>query len=162
MKLLSLSSFQQKNWQVSSFFTRLLLVISLSFCSSAYAAEWLSVTQSAPMHQAPSSKTTPKYIILPMTPVKMIVTLGDQVKVQDASGLIGWIDKQYLTTRRTIIVTSHVAPIRSQPSDSASVVFTAERGVVLTYLSSPAANWVQVGHSDGQSGYVASKQIWGE
>ena len=102
------------------------------------------------------------------TPLEVIVPLEGWVKVRDAGGTIGWVEKRALGDRHTLVVRAPVAEIRANPDEAAPVVFRAEQNVLLD-LAEPAASaattampgWVGVRHRDGQTGYVRISQVFG-
>ena len=51
--------------------------------------------------------------------------------------------------------------MRASADEAATIVFTADKGVLLE-LAEPAGNgWTKVRHRDGQAGFVRSADIWG-
>jgi SH3-like domain-containing protein len=94
-------------------------------------------------------------------PVEVVLNYGEWDKVRDASGDLAWIDSKLLTSQRNVVVRVPNARIRAVAEESAPIVFTADKGVLLEMVEA-AGDWVKVRHRDGQSGYVKSSEVWGE
>jgi SH3-like domain-containing protein len=136
------------------------LVVSMP----ASALDYLSVATAATLYDAPSVKAKPVYVIARDTPVEQVVATGAWVKIRDSAGDLLWIEKQWLSTKRTVIVKSERAKIRQEPDDAAALVFDAEHDVVLELLeTTPAvpAGWTKLKHRGGQIGYAKTKEVWG-
>ena len=137
----------------------LLIVACVSLPASAI--EYRSVNAATVLYDAPSQRGGKLFVIKRDTPVEVVVSLEGWSKVRDADGGLAWIDKKYLTEKRTLIVVADRAVIRQKAEDGAAMVFEVEKNVVLEYLEPPAAGWVKVRHRDGVSGYVRANQVWG-
>lgn len=135
----------------------------------AAAAEFRATADPASvLYDAPSAKSKPLFVLGRDTPLEVIVPLEGWVKVRDAAGTIGWIDRKALTDRRSVVVRTPVADVLAGPDPASALVFRAEQGVLLE-LAEPAATaattaapgWVRVKHRDGQAGFVRIAQIFG-
>jgi SH3-like domain-containing protein len=135
----------------------------------APAAEYRSVAEPAVvLYDAPSAKAKGLFVLGRDVPLEVLVTLDGWVKVRDATGTIGWVDRKATGERRTLVVRAPLAEVRAGPEDAAPLVFRAEQNVLLE-LAEPAASlaatanpgWVKVSHRDGQSGYVRVTQVFG-
>ncbi|MBK7685400.1 MAG: hypothetical protein KA388_02780 [Rhodocyclaceae bacterium] len=130
----------------------------------AYALDYLSVATATTLYDAPSVKAKPLYVVARDTPVEQVVVTGAWVKIRDSAGDLLWVEKQWLSAKRTVIVKAERAKIRQEPDDAAALVFDAERDVVLEILeANPAApaGWVKLKHRGGQIGYAKTKEVWG-
>ncbi len=120
------------------------------------------------LYDAPSAKAKPLFVLGRDTPLEVIVPLEGWVKVRDAAGTIGWVDRKALTDRRAVVVRVPVAEVLANPEPAAALVFRAEQRVLLE-LAEPAASaattatpgWVKVKHRDGQAGFVRITQVFG-
>jgi SH3-like domain-containing protein len=120
------------------------------------------------LYDAPSAKAKPLFVLGHDTPLEVVVTLEGWVKVRDAAGSIGWIEKRALSDKRTLVVRVPVAEVLASPDATAPLVFRAEQNVLLD-LAEPATSsgttaapgWVKVRHRDGQTGFVRIAQIFG-
>ena len=120
------------------------------------------------LYDAPSARSKPLFVLGRDVPLEVIVPVEAWIKVRDAGGTIGWVEKRALGERRTLVVRAPVAEIHANPDEAAPVVFRAEQNVLLE-LAEPAASaattampgWVGVRHRDGQGGYVRISQVFG-
>lgn len=132
----------------------------LAMCGSALAADYLSLAEAAVMYDTPSTKGKPLFVVRRYTPVEVVVSLGEWVKVRDAEGTITWLEKRSLSPTRTLIATTRTQ-VRQGPDDKSPLVFEAEHGVVLELQEAAPAGWAKVRHRDGQSGFVRITHVWG-
>jgi SH3-like domain-containing protein len=137
----------------------LLLIAGVAF--PALAVDFRTVENATVLYDAPSQKGTKLFVIKRYTPVEVVVGLEGWAKVRDAEGGLAWIEKKYLSARRSLIVTAGRAEIRQSADVSAPVAFEAEKGVALDYLETAPSGWVKVRHRNGQSGFVRADQVWG-
>jgi SH3-like domain-containing protein len=131
-------------------------------CYSANALEFRSVG-AAPviMYDAPSAKGGKVYVAPRGMPVELILTYGTWSKVRDVNGDLSWVESKDLVTRRNLIVRVTNAKIRVSPDDSAALVFSADKNVLLEMAEPVQAGWVKVKHRDGQIGFVKVGEVWG-
>ena len=128
---------------------------------AASAIEYRSVESATVLYDAPSLRGAKLYVIKRDTPVEIVVSVEGWAKVRDAEGGLAWIEKKYLSDRRTVIVRADRAEIRQQAEEGAPLVFEADRNVALDYLETAPGGWIKVRHADGASGFVRASQIWG-
>ncbi|MEN3295335.1 MAG: hypothetical protein V7642_4588 [Burkholderiales bacterium] len=102
------------------------------------------------------------FIAPPGMPVEVVLTYGDWSKVRDAGGDLSWVESKTLTPKRNVVVIANSARVRAAADDSAQVVFTAEKSVLLDLLDTAGAGWLRVKHRDGQGGFVKAAEVWGE
>jgi SH3-like domain-containing protein len=138
-----------------------ILLIGLAAAFPAAALDFRSVIEPALMFDAPSQQGKPLYAIARGTPVEAVVMLDTWVKVRDSKGELAWIEKRLLSDKRTVMVRTESAQVRTQPEDAARVVFDAERDVLLDFVEPGPTGWVKVRHRDGQQGFVKAVQVWG-
>ena len=135
---------------------------------SAHAGEFRATADATVLYDAPSAKSKPLFVLGRDVPLEVIVPVEAWIKVRDAGGTIGWVEKRALVDRHTLVVRVPVADIRANPDENAAVVFRAEHNVLLE-LAEPASSaattampgWVGVRHRDGQAGYVRISQVFG-
>lgn len=113
------------------------------------------------MYDAPSVKGGKVYVAPRGMPVEVIFTSGAWSKVRDMAGDLSWVESKDLITRRNLIVRVANAKIRASADDSAALVFSAEKNVLLEMAEPATAGWVKVRHRDGQLGYVKVNEVWG-
>jgi SH3-like domain-containing protein len=145
------------------------LVAALALPAFAHAADFRSTHDPATiLYDAPSARAKPLFVYGRDVPVETLVTVEGWTKVRDASGTIGWMATKSLADKRTLVVRTTTAEVRSAPDESAPIVFRAERNVLLD-LAEPATSpsttaspgWVKVRHRDGAPGYVRISQVFG-
>lgn len=127
----------------------------------AAAIEYRTVDAVTVLYDAPSQRGSKLYVIRRYTPVEVVVALDGWSKVRDAEGSLAWIEKKYLSDKRSVIVTADRAEIRQKAEDGSALVFEAEKNVSLEYLETAPGGWIKVRHLDGQTGFVRGNQIWG-
>lgn len=145
------------------------LAFALIAATSAPAADFRATAEAGTLlYDAPSARARPLFVLGRDVPLEVIVPVEAWIKVRDAAGTIGWVEKRALTDRRTLVVRVPVADIRAIADEAAPVVFRAEQNVLLE-LNEPATSagttampgWVGVKHRDGPSGYVRIAQVFG-
>lgn len=114
------------------------------------------------LFDAPSTRANKTFIVSPYTPLEMLVKLDKLTKVRDAEGVVGWVENATLGERRHVQISAASADVRAAASASASLVFEAQRTVVLEVLGSQQDGWLPVKHRDGQTGFVRLTQVWGD
>ena len=146
-----------------------LRLAALAAAMSAAAAEFRSTGEAATvLYDAPSLRAKPLFVLGRDMPLEVIVPVEGWIKVRDAGGTIGWVEKRTLVERRVLVVRVPLADVRAIPDDAAPIVFRAEQNVLLE-LAEPATSatttampgWVGVKHRDGQAGYVKISQVFG-
>jgi SH3-like domain-containing protein len=148
--------------------TRIVLAVLLPaalaiLSSAAQAVDFRSVLPGpAVMYDAPGLKSKKVFIAPAGMPLELVLTNGDWSRVRDAGGDLAWIENKYLSNRRTLVVDVPQATARASASDTASVVFSAAKGVLLELAEPVSSGWLKVKHRDGESGYVKASDVWGE
>ena len=135
----------------------------------AAAAEYRSIGEPATvLYDAPSAKAKPLFVLGRDTPLEVIVPVEGWIKVRDAGGTIGWVEKKALADKRMLVVRVSLAEVRANPDDTAALVFRAEQNVLLDLAEGATSaattlspGWVKVRHRDGQTGYVRITQVFG-
>ena len=102
----------------------------LAAASPAFALDYRSVTEAAPVFDAPSAKSKPLFVVLAGTPVELVVSLDGWSKVRDSKGDLTWIEKKHLSEKRTVMVRFDRAQVRAAADDKAALAFEVERDVV--------------------------------
>lgn len=152
--------FLRKRNLVTGFFLFLLLVFSR--LGLAAEAEFLSVSEQAvTMYDAPSLNAEKLYVASLYLPLEVVVKVEGWVKVRDSSGTLAWVERKFLSDKRYVIVTAHLASIYQLPDSYSPLLFQAQRNVVMEWLGTETSEWVKVRHRDGRIGFVRSAQVWG-
>jgi SH3-like domain-containing protein len=140
----------------------LLLAATCLFASAAQALEYRSVSVPvAIFYDSPSTQGKKLYLVKEGAPLEVVTKMEGWVKVRDAEGTIAWIEQGAVSSKRTLVVTADLADVRQSASETAAVVFQAEKWVSLEFLEGAPAGWAKVKHRDGASGFVRITQIWG-
>lgn len=138
-------------------------LVALLIASGAGAADFKSVQDNAAvLYDAPSRAATPLYVVSRNYPLEVIVNLEAWVKVRDQTGALTWIEKRFLSEKRTLLVTGTSVEARQRPEESAPVAFSAAQNVVLDLLETAPNGWLRVRHADGATGYLRAAQVWGD
>lgn len=133
------------------------------FAAATQAADFSSIAPPyAVMHDAPTQKGRKLHIAPAGMPVEVLLTSGDWSRVRDASGELSWVPSGSLLPRRTLVVEVDQAAIRASESESAPVVFTVAKGVVLELVEPIKSGWIRVRHRDGESGFIRASEVWGD
>lgn len=113
------------------------------------------------LYDAPSLKGGKLYVAPRGMPVELILTYGAWSKVRDMAGDLSWVESKDLLARRNVIVRVASAKIRAAADESAALVFSADKNVLLEMAEPVAGAWLKVKHRDGQAGYVKVSEVWG-
>lgn len=133
------------------------------YAADASAASYKSVgNDPAVMYNAPSERGRKVFIAPRGMPVEVILDQDGWTKVRDATGDLSWMQTKALAAKRNVVVTAVNATIHAAPADTAAVVATVEKNVLLEWQAAAAVGWVKVRHQDGTSGYVKASEVWGE
>ena len=138
-----------------------MLFSAASFSLPAWAIEYRTVDAATVLYDAPSQRGVKLFVIRRDTPVEIVVSLEGWAKVRDSEGTLAWIERRYLSPKRSVVVKIAQAEVLKKAEDGAERVFAAEQGVALEYQETAAGGWIKVRHRDGQEGYVRAGQVWG-
>ena len=128
----------------------------------AIALEFKSIGASpVVLFDAPSLKGGKLYVAPRGMPVEVILTYGTWSKVRDMAGDLSWVESKELIARRNVIVRVSNAKVRVMPEDTAALVFSADKNVLLELAEAVAGGWIKVKHRDGQMGYIKISDVWG-
>jgi len=141
----------------------IVLVLLLGPHGQAIAAlEYLSMADNAViMYNAPSLKADKIFVASRHLPVEAIVKVEGWVKVRDSSGTLAWVEQKAVSDKRFVIVIELQADVYQEADANSTLVFQAQKNVILEWLESSINGWIKVRHRDGQSGYVKITQVWG-
>jgi SH3-like domain-containing protein len=114
------------------------------------------------MYDAPAQKSRKLYVAPAGMPVEIIFVNGEWTRVRDAGGDLCWMETRFLSPRRTFVVEAAQISARAAASDTAPVVFTAAKGVLLELAEPISSAWIKVRHRDGETAYVKATEVWGD
>ncbi len=137
-------------------------VFCLAGAAAAKAAEFRGVAGSAAiLYDGPSERARKLFIVVQGTPLEVISTINQWVKVRDQSGDVLWIARADLGESRHVVANA-LASIRRSPQATGELVVQVDRGVLLEVVDAQAApGWLRVRHADGAAGFVAAAEVWG-
>ena len=139
-----------------------LILITFAWANSALAVEYKNIGASPViMYDAPSTRGQKLFIAPRGMPVEVVINYGAWSKVRDFAGDLSWIESKQLADRKNIVVRNINAKIRQNADDSADVVFSADKGVLLELVDTVIPGWVKVKHADGATGFVKLSDVWG-
>ena len=141
---------------------QLALVVLAMTALPAGAAEFRSVAENAVvLYDAPSAKAKKRYILGRGYPVEIVVVVEGWTKIRDAGGELAWIETRSLSDRRSVMVKTTLADVRTAAEDKAPLAFQAEQNVLLDLNELTGTGWARVTHRDGQTGYIKVSVVWG-
>ena len=138
-----------------------LFTAALMVAAGAAAADFRSVTEATILYDAPAVRGKKLYVAPRGMPVEAVVANESWTRVRDRTGELAWIERKFLTEKRTVIATALSVVVREQANESARAVITVAQDVVLDLVEPPSSGWVKVRHRDGATGFVAISQVWG-
>lgn len=134
---------------------------SMAVTFPAAALEFRAIADpGAVLYDAPSTKGQKVFVLSRDYPVEVVVKVEGWTKVRDDTGGFAWVENKLLSDKRTVMVKSSSAEARQAPSDSAALVFTADKGVLFELVGT-SAGWAKVRHADGELAYIKVSQLWG-
>ncbi|MGD9948779.1 MAG: SH3 domain-containing protein [Desulfobulbus sp.] len=137
----------------------LILVGALLFCSSGYAAQYLSVARDGINIRSGPGTNSDVLFELPMGyPLEVIGREGQWVKVSDYEGDKGYIVDSLLSKTPYVIVKVKECNVRSGPSTSDAVVGNVAKDVIFQKLEQKG-DWVKISHPQ-LTGWVHKSLIW--
>ncbi len=140
----------------------LLSVAALAANGPACAADYVSVADGPTiLYDAPSLKAKKIFVASRHLPLEQVVKLEGWSKVRDSTGVMAWIEKRALNSRRFVVVTADISAIRQSPEEQAPVLTQTKKQVALEWLENTGTGWIKVRHQDGVAGYVKTSDVWG-
>lgn len=148
-------------------FGRAMIVAGLCLAATwlparAQEAQYREVASAAAiLYDGPSDRARKLFIVVRGTPLELLSTLNQWVKVRDASGDVLWVHRGDLAESRHVVA-STLAAIRRTAQVNGELVVQVERGVLLEVVDASApAGWLRVRHRDGATGFVSTGEVWG-
>lgn len=144
-------------------FPRLIAGLAMMAAAAASQAYDFKTVGAAPvvLYDAPSTKGGKLFVVPRGAPLEVVLTYGEWIKVRDINGDMAWTEARGLTGKRNVMVRSANLKVRSNPDDTASAAFIADKGLLLEVVETAAGGWLKVRHKDGTVGYVKSADVWG-
>jgi SH3-like domain-containing protein len=92
-------------------------------------------------------------------PVEIIQEFDQWREIRDHEGAIGWVHKNMLQGKRSMLVTGDVRTLRNSPEDSGGGILRAEPGVI-GQLIECEKSWCKL-QIDSRKGWLPKNQFWG-
>jgi SH3-like domain-containing protein len=141
----------------------MVLIAAMGSAAAAHAAEFKSVGGNPLVaYNAPSEKARKVYVAPRGMPVEIILTQNGWSKVRDAVGDLFWLEAKGLVAKRTVIVIAANARLHASAEESAPLVATVDKGVLLDMVAPATGGWVKLKHRDGTIGFAKVGEVWGE
>ena len=131
------------------------------FAQPAAAADFRSVAEATILYDTPAVRGKKLYVAPRGMPLEAIVINEAWVRVRDKTGEMTWIERKFLSEKRTVVANAPLVVLREQAGDGAKAVITVAQDVVLELVEPPSSGWAKVRHRDGATGFVAIGQVWG-
>lgn len=143
----------------------LLIATGLCFAAllntSAHAQSMVSVKGSTlNMREGPGTHTAVLWELKRGYPLQITERKGSWVRVRDFEGDTGWVARSLTGSTPHHIVKSKVANLRAGPGTQHRIVGRLEYGELLR-TREKRADWVRVERSEGVSGWIAKRLLWG-
>lgn len=143
----------------------LLIATGLCFAAllntSAHAQSMVSVKGSTlNMREGPGTHTAVLWELKQGYPLQITERKGSWVRVRDFEGDTGWVARSLTGSTPHHIVKSKVANLRAGPGTQHRIVGRLEYGELLR-TREKRADWVRVERSEGVSGWIAKRLLWG-
>ncbi|WP_202526052.1 SH3 domain-containing protein [Sneathiella litorea] len=92
-------------------------------------------------------------------PVEIIEEYELWRQIRDIDGSVGWVHRNLISSRRTLIITSEVRAVYEAPDEGSPVVLLAEPGVV-GKLEECDGRWCEI-EIAGLTGWLLASQFYG-
>ncbi|MGE4558843.1 MAG: SH3 domain-containing protein [Desulfobulbus sp.] len=135
------------------------LIGSLLFCSSVWAAEYLSVARDGINLRSGPGTNSDVLFELPMGyPLEVVSREGQWVKVSDYEGDKGYIVESLLSKTPYVIIKVKECNVRSGPSTNDAVVGNVVKDVIFQRVEQKG-DWVKISHPQ-LTGWIHKSLIW--
>lgn len=137
------------------------LLIMTAATTQALAQQMVSVKGSVlNMREGPSTRSQVLWELKQGYPLQVVERRGRWLKVRDFESDQGWVAASLTGRQPHHVVKASVAHVRSGPSTQHAIVGKAEYGE-LVRTREKRAGWVKVTRTEGASGWIARRLLWG-
>ncbi|AOF87380.1 bacterial SH3 domain protein [Hydrogenophaga sp. RAC07] len=137
------------------------LCLATLFNTAANAQSMVSVKGSTlNMREGPGTHTAVLWELKRGYPLQITGRKGSWVRVRDFEGDTGWVARSLTGNTPHHVVKSKVANLRAGPGTQHRIVGRLEYGELLR-TREKRADWVRVERSEGVSGWIAKRLLWG-
>ena len=137
------------------------LCLAALFNTAASAQSMVSVKGSTlNMREGPGTNTAVLWELKRGYPLQITGRKGSWLRVRDFEGDTGWVARSLTGNAPHHVVKSQVANLRSGPGKQHRIVGRIEYGELLR-TREKRNDWVRVERSEGVSGWIARRLLWG-
>ncbi|MDP3348622.1 MAG: SH3 domain-containing protein [Hydrogenophaga sp.] len=137
------------------------LCLAALFNTAANAQSMVSVKGSTlNMREGPGTHTAVLWELKRGYPLQITERKGSWLRVRDFEGDTGWVARSLTGNTPHHVVKSKVANLRAGPGTQHRIVGRLEYGELLR-TREKRADWVRVERSEGVSGWIAKRLLWG-
>jgi SH3-like domain-containing protein len=137
------------------------LCLAALFNTAANAQSMVSVKGSTlNMREGPGTHTAVLWELKQGYPLQITERKGSWLRVRDFEGDTGWVARSLTGNTPHHVVKSKVANLRAGPGTQHRIVGRLEYGELLR-TREKRADWVRVERSEGVSGWIARRLLWG-
>lgn len=112
------------------------------------------------MREGPGTHTAVLWELKRGYPLQITQRKGSWVRVRDFEGDTGWVARSLTGNTPHHVVKARVANLRSGPGTQHRILGKVEYGELLR-TREKRADWVRVERSEGVSGWIAKRLLWG-
>jgi SH3-like domain-containing protein len=136
-------------------------ILCLATLSGANAQSMISVKGSTVnMRTKPNTGSEIMWELKRGYPLKVLQNKGRWLRVVDFEGDKGWVARSLTGKSPHFVVKSRVANMRKGPGTNHAIVGKSEYGELLR-TREKRNGWARVVRSDGKSGWISQKLLWG-
>lgn len=137
------------------------LLIMTAATTQALAQQMVSVKGSVlNMREGPGTRSQVLWELKQGYPLQVVERRGRWLKVRDFESDQGWVAASLTGRQPHHVVKASVAHVRSGPGTQHPIVGKAEYGE-LVRTREKRAGWVKVTRTEGASGWIARRLLWG-
>ena len=136
--------------------------LSLAFASSPLAAEYVSIKKNGVnVRSGPSTQDQVRWEVFTAFPLQVLKRKKDWANCQDFEGDKGWVHKDLLVNKKTVIVKKKKINLRDNPTtnNDSRIIALVKYGVVFEAIAKKG-EWLKVRHEDTTEGWVHKNLVW--
>lgn len=138
----------------------LFICFVLGAISSASAEQRMAVSaDTANVRIGPGTQHDRLWQMERNTPIMVLGSEGDWYRFEDFEGDRGYIHKDLVEKKETVITKKGLINIRTGPGTDHDVAFQSEKGVPFKVLEKKG-DWIHIEHADGEKGWIYKGLVW--
>lgn len=143
---------------LSALFLSAFLVLA---ASAADARQMISIDRpEVNMRSGPGTRHATLWTLSRGYPLAVVGQQGQWYKVRDFENDEGWVYRPLTAKKPHVVVKSRIVNLRSGPGTRHALLGKAQYGEVLRTLGH-RADWVRVRTTEGKTGWIARRLVWG-